>query len=110
MGYIKIKVLLTGVNQMANHKSSEKRIRQTKVRRLTNRYASRTTRNSVRKLRSITSKEEARKEECNPPEQGQQPEIEIGISREQPELISGQSTYTESRADLFGFFVIRLYD
>ena len=46
---------------MANHKSSEKRIRQTKVRRLTNRYASRTTRNSVRKLRSITSKEEAQK-------------------------------------------------
>jgi len=46
---------------MANHKSSEKRIRQTKVRRLKNRYASRTTRNQVRKLRTITSKEEAQK-------------------------------------------------
>ena len=45
---------------MANHKSSEKRIRQTKVLRLTNRYASRTTRNKVRKFRSIDSKEEAR--------------------------------------------------
>mgnify|MGYP005826545845 CR=1 FL=1 len=46
---------------MANHKSSEKRIRQTKVRRLKNRYASRTTRNQVRKLRTITSREEAQK-------------------------------------------------
>ena len=47
---------------MANHKSSEKRIRQTKVRRLTNRYASRTTRNQVRKFRTLTSKEEAVKQ------------------------------------------------
>ncbi|MDD2328488.1 MAG: 30S ribosomal protein S20 [bacterium] len=46
---------------MANHKSSEKRIRQTKVRRLTNRYASRTTRNKVRKFRTLNSKEEAQK-------------------------------------------------
>ncbi|MCE5204695.1 MAG: 30S ribosomal protein S20 [Porphyromonadaceae bacterium] len=46
---------------MANHKSSEKRIRQTKVRRLTSRYASRSTRSQVRKLRTITSKEEAQK-------------------------------------------------
>ncbi|MDD2314085.1 MAG: 30S ribosomal protein S20 [Proteiniphilum sp.] len=46
---------------MANHKSSEKRIRQTKVRRLTNRYASRTTRGQVRKLRTTTSKEDAQK-------------------------------------------------
>ncbi|MBZ4652098.1 MAG: ribosomal protein [Proteiniphilum sp.] len=45
--------------KMANHKSSEKRIRQTKVRRLTNRYAFRTTRNSVHKFRNLTSKEEA---------------------------------------------------
>jgi small subunit ribosomal protein S20 len=44
---------------MANHKSAEKRIRQTKVRRLSNRYVSRTTRNSVRALRALTSKEEA---------------------------------------------------
>ncbi len=43
-----------------------KRIRQTKVRRLTNRYASRTTRNKVRKLRAVTSKEEAIK--MYPPE------------------------------------------
>jgi small subunit ribosomal protein S20 len=49
------------VNKMANHKSSEKRIRQTKVRRLTNRYASRTTRGQVRKLRTTTSKEDAQK-------------------------------------------------
>lgn len=46
---------------MANHKSAKKRIRQIKVRRLSNRYVSRTTRNSVRKLRSITSKDEAQK-------------------------------------------------
>lgn len=31
------------------------------MRRLSNRYASRTTRNSIRKLRSLTSKEEAQK-------------------------------------------------
>jgi len=46
---------------MANHKSAEKRIRQTKVRRIANRYTSRTTRNAVRKLRATTSKEEATK-------------------------------------------------
>jgi small subunit ribosomal protein S20 len=46
---------------MANHKSSEKRIRQTKVRRIANRYASRTTRGQVRKLRAATTKEEAQK-------------------------------------------------
>lgn len=46
---------------MANHKSAEKRIRQTKVRRLSNRYVSRTVRNSVRKMRSLTSREEAQK-------------------------------------------------
>jgi small subunit ribosomal protein S20 len=46
---------------MANHKSSVKRIRQIKVRRLANRYVSRTARNKVRELRAITSKEEAQK-------------------------------------------------
>ncbi|RNC64380.1 30S ribosomal protein S20 [Proteiniphilum sp. X52] len=46
---------------MANHKSSVKRIRQTKARRLANRYVSRTARNKVRELRAITSKEEAQK-------------------------------------------------
>lgn len=46
---------------MANHKSADKRIRQIKARRLFNRYVSRTTRNSVRKFRAITSKDEAQK-------------------------------------------------
>jgi small subunit ribosomal protein S20 len=44
---------------MANNKSAEKRIRQNRVRRLQNRYVSRTARNAVRKLRATTSKEEA---------------------------------------------------
>jgi len=46
---------------MANHKSSEKRIRQTETRRLRNRYVARTTRNAVKKLRQTTDKEEAQK-------------------------------------------------
>ncbi len=46
---------------MANHKSALKRIRQANTSRLQNRYVGRTTRNSVRKLRSLTSKEEAQK-------------------------------------------------
>lgn len=46
---------------MANHKSAEKRIRQAKARRLANRYVSRTARNSVRKLREMTNKEDAKK-------------------------------------------------
>ena len=44
---------------MANHKSAEKRIRQSETRRLSNRYASRTTRNAVRSFRELTSKDEA---------------------------------------------------
>jgi small subunit ribosomal protein S20 len=44
---------------MANHKSAEKRIRQTKARKTENRYYSRTARNAVKKLRNATSKEEA---------------------------------------------------
>ena len=44
---------------MANNKSAEKRIRQNRVRRLQNRYVSRTARNAVRRLRATTSKEEA---------------------------------------------------
>jgi len=43
---------------MANHKSSEKRIRQTKVRTLKNKYYAKTMRNAVRKLRATTDKEE----------------------------------------------------
>jgi len=41
---------------MANHKSSLKRIRQTAVRRLHNRYYAKTMRNAVRKLRATTDK------------------------------------------------------
>ncbi|MDL2221683.1 30S ribosomal protein S20 [Parabacteroides sp. OttesenSCG-928-N08] len=44
---------------MANHKSSLKRIRQTKTKRLHNRYYARTTRNAVRKLRATEDKTEA---------------------------------------------------
>ncbi|MBO7368491.1 MAG: 30S ribosomal protein S20 [Paludibacteraceae bacterium] len=44
---------------MANHKSSEKRIRQTETRRLHNRYYAKTTRNAVRDLRAARKKEEA---------------------------------------------------
>jgi ribosomal protein S20 len=44
---------------MANHKSSIKRIRQTLSRRLQNKYYAKTARNSVRKLRATTNKEEA---------------------------------------------------
>ena len=44
---------------MANHKSSLKRIRQTKNRNEHNRYYAKTMRNAVRKLRATTDKEEA---------------------------------------------------
>ncbi len=44
---------------MANHKSSVKRIRQTKVKTLHNKYYAKTMRNAVRKLRATTDKEEA---------------------------------------------------
>ena len=44
---------------MANHKSSIKRIRQTKTRNLRNRYYGKTMRNAVRKLRAMTDKAEA---------------------------------------------------
>ena len=46
---------------MANHKSAEKRIRQTKTRTLHNKYYAKTMRNAVRKLRAMTDKEEALK-------------------------------------------------
>ena len=39
---------------MANHKSSEKRIRQTATKREHNRYYAKTTRNAVKKLRMVT--------------------------------------------------------
>ncbi|HOK99281.1 MAG: 30S ribosomal protein S20 [Bacteroidales bacterium] len=44
---------------MANHKSAEKRIRQTERRRLANRYHAKTARNAVKRLRNTTNKEEA---------------------------------------------------
>ncbi len=44
---------------MAYHKSSLKRIRQTEVKRLHNRYYAKTTRNAIKVLRNTTNKEEA---------------------------------------------------
>ncbi len=44
---------------MANHKSSVKRIRQTKARTLRNKYYAKTMRNAVRKFRALTDKDEA---------------------------------------------------
>ena len=60
--YLKIQSLLNlnfYINKMANHKSSEKRIRQDKKKTLHNRYYAKTMRNAVRKLRAMTNKEEA---------------------------------------------------
>jgi small subunit ribosomal protein S20 len=44
---------------MANHKSAQKRIRSNDVKRLRNKYQHKTTRNAVRKLRSLKDKNEA---------------------------------------------------
>ncbi|HPR30906.1 MAG TPA: 30S ribosomal protein S20 [Prolixibacteraceae bacterium] len=44
---------------MANHKSSEKRIRQIANRKLQNKYYAKTMRNAVKKLRSLSDKAEA---------------------------------------------------
>jgi len=44
---------------MANHKSSLKRIRQERSKRLFNRYYAKTMRSAVRKLRATTDKSEA---------------------------------------------------
>ena len=41
---------------MANHESSDKRIRQSAKRRLHNRYYAKTTRNAIRALRNTTDK------------------------------------------------------
>jgi small subunit ribosomal protein S20 len=46
---------------MANHKSSEKRIRQTETKRLENKYYAKTTRNAVKELRNSSSKDDAKK-------------------------------------------------
>ena len=44
---------------MANHKSSEKRIRQTETRRLQNRYYHKTARNAMKALRNTADKSAA---------------------------------------------------
>ena len=44
---------------MANHKSAIKRIRANNVKRLSNRYYAKTTRNAVKKLRDTETKTEA---------------------------------------------------
>ncbi len=44
---------------MANHKSSEKRIRQTKGRNESNKYYAKTMRNALKTLRANTNREEA---------------------------------------------------
>lgn len=41
---------------MANHKSSKKRIRQTEVRKIRNKYYHKTARNAVKALRNTTEK------------------------------------------------------
>lgn len=46
---------------MANHKSSEKRIRSTKTRRESNRYFAKTVRSSVKKARAEAGPEELKK-------------------------------------------------
>ena len=46
---------------MANHKSSEKRIRSTETRKTQNRYQAKTVRNAVKNLRNTTGKEEVAK-------------------------------------------------
>ncbi|HNR42074.1 MAG TPA: 30S ribosomal protein S20 [Bacteroidales bacterium] len=44
---------------MANHRSAEKRIRQTETRKENNKYYGRTMRNALKKIRSTSNKEEA---------------------------------------------------
>ena len=56
---VKNKELKNRLVEMANHKSSLKRIRQEETRRLHNRYYGKTMRNAVRKLRATTDKAEA---------------------------------------------------
>jgi len=47
---------------MANHKSSQKRIRSTETKRTDNRYQAKTVRNAVKKFRGTTDKEEVKKD------------------------------------------------
>lgn len=46
---------------MANHKSSEKRIRSNKTKQLSNRYHGKTVRNAVKKARAIETQDELTK-------------------------------------------------
>ena len=46
---------------MANHKSSEKRIRSNEAKKTQNRYQGKTVRNAVKKLRGTTDKDEVTK-------------------------------------------------
>ena len=64
MGYQRCREPATKQNknqqqEMANHKSSEKRIRQTEKRRLENHYWTKTARTYVRRIRRMTDKAEA---------------------------------------------------
>ncbi|MDR2680598.1 MAG: 30S ribosomal protein S20 [Tannerella sp.] len=45
---------------MANHKSSVKRVRQTKARTLRNRYAAKTMRNALKKIRTSEDRDEVK--------------------------------------------------
>ena len=45
---------------MANHKSAEKRIRSNETKRVRNRYQNKTTRTEIKKLTSITKKDDAK--------------------------------------------------
>ena len=58
MGYQNLKTLFNKRN-MANHKSSEKRIRQAETKRLQNRYYHKTARNAMKALRNTTDKSAA---------------------------------------------------
>ncbi len=44
---------------MANHKSSEKRIRQDEAKKVNNKYNARSTRNALKEIRSVTDKTQA---------------------------------------------------
>lgn len=47
------------IENMANHKSSEKRIRQSAARKIENRYYAKTMRTALKKIRGTSSKEKA---------------------------------------------------
>ena len=49
----------TFLSSMASHKSSEKRIRQTKTKNESNKYYAKTMRNALKNLRSTTTRQEA---------------------------------------------------